>query len=204
MSHRVDREVYCGKVHPVVLIHGIDDTSVLFKRLQPYLQERGWLTQSVDLVPNNGDAGLDQLAQQVGDLIDRHFPAKQTIDLVAFSMGGLIARYYVQRLNGLARVDRLITISTPHRGTLTAFFRWNVGARQMRPGSTFLRDLDTDRHLLKHIRFTTIWSPLDLMIIPAVSSAIPEARSHRINVLAHPLMLRDTRVLRTVEQALLG
>jgi triacylglycerol lipase len=188
--------------NPVVLIHGIDDTSILFARLRPFLQTRGWVTHSFDLVPNNGDAELETLAQQVGSYIESTFRREQTVDLVAFSMGGLVARYYVQRLAGLTRVRRLITISAPHRGTLTAFFRWNAGARQMRPSSDFLQDLNKDKQILNHIRFTTIWSPFDLMIVPPASSVMPEARSVRVNVLAHALMMRDLRVLRLVQQAL--
>jgi triacylglycerol lipase len=188
--------------NPVVLIHGIGDTSILFARLCPFLQARGWETHSFNLVPNNGDAALEMLAQQVGSYIESTFRREQTVDLVAFSMGGLVARYYVQRLAGLTRVQRLITISAPHRGTLTAFFRWNAGARQMRPSSDFLQDLNKDKQMLKHIRFTTIWSPLDLIIVPSTSSVMAEARSVRVNVLAHALMMRDRRVLQLVQQAL--
>jgi triacylglycerol lipase len=186
----------------VVLLHGLGDTAALFDRLCNYLEERGWTTHRFDLVPRWGGAALEKPARQVASYIDRTFPDGEKIDLIGFSMGGLIGRYYIQRLGGLARVSRLITISTPHQGTLTAYLHWNRGIRQMRPRSDFLRDLNHDSHVLKHIRFTTIWTPWDLMILPAASSVIPEARPVRVGILAHPLMVRDRRVFQIVEQAL--
>jgi pimeloyl-ACP methyl ester carboxylesterase len=120
-------------LRPVVLLHGIDDTSALFHHMVPQLELAGLRTHAMNLVPRNGDAGLDHLAAQVAAWIEANFAAEQSIDLVGFSMGGLVARYYIQRLGGVERVRRFITMSSPHKGTWTAFLRWNRGARQMRP-----------------------------------------------------------------------
>lgn len=187
--------------NPLLLLHGIHDTVKLFNRLCVYLREHPGV-HCLDLVANNGDAGLETLAAQVASYITNRVPDSEKLDIVGFSMGGLVARYYVQRLDGLSRVQRLITISTPHHGTRMAYLGRNLGARQMRPASDFLKDLNRDAAVLNQIQFTSIWTPLDLMVIPASSSVMPEARSISIRVLAHPLMLRDQRVLRMVEQAL--
>ena len=115
-----------------------------------------------------------------------------------------MARYYVQHLGGLKRVQRLITISTPHRGSWMAYLRGNAGARQMRPGSYFLRKSNRETEALQRVAFTSIWTPLDLMILPANSAVIPEARSIPVLVIAHPLMMSDWRVLRLVQAALIA
>ena len=154
------------------------------------------------LVPRNGDAGLDHLAGQLAAWIEANFDAGESIDVVGFSMGGLVARYYIQRLGGIERVRRFITVSSPHKGTWTAFLRHNRGARQMRPGSDFLQDLNRDAATLSRIEFTTIWTPFDLMIVPADSSELGVGRSIRIHVAAHPLMVRDRRVLDLVHHLL--
>jgi triacylglycerol lipase len=184
------------------LLHGLGDTSRLFKRLRKYLEDRGWDVHTLDLIPNNGKAGLEVLARQARDYIRRVFPTNQPIDLIGFSMGGLVARYYVQRLGGLARVHRLITISTPHRGTWTAYLLRRKGVRQMRPGSTFLRDLESDSDSLNRLQFTSIWTPTDLMILPAHSSAMPEATVVRHVVSHHARMAGNERVMQSVETAL--
>ena len=188
--------------NPVVLLHGMGDTSAVFKRLRGWLEERGRTTYAPDLIPRGGGALLEELSRQTAGFIDQSVGRDQAIDLVGFSMGGLVARYYVQRLGGLARTSHLITISSPHRGTRMAFLSRTPGVRQMRPGSEFLKDLDRDSHVLKRVVFTSIWTPWDLMIIPASSSVAMEARSIRVHVAAHPLMLRSRTVFRLIEQSL--
>ena len=170
--------------------------------MRTHLERHGREVHCLNLTPNNGEAGLDELAQQIVSHADSTFRSGQTIDLIGFSMGGLVARYYVQRLGGLGRVRRLITISSPHYGTYTAFLRRNKGARQMRPGSAFLRDLNRDIEVLDVIDFTSIWTPFDLMILPSHSSVMRAGRSIRVNAAAHPLMVRNRRVLNLVLDAL--
>jgi triacylglycerol lipase len=86
----------------VVLVHGINDTGQVFQTMATYLRKRGWSVYTLDLIPNNGDFGLEKLAQQVADYIADSFAPEQPLDLVGFSMGGIISRYYVQRLGGIA------------------------------------------------------------------------------------------------------
>jgi triacylglycerol lipase len=190
------------RLNPVLLVHGIGDTEAVFDRMADWLRRHDHEVHTLNLRPNNGDAPLDQLAQQLAAFAASRFDKAPTFDMVAFSMGGLVARYYLQRLGGIDRVHRFIAISAPHRGTWTAFLRNNPGARQMRPGSAFLTDLNRDVELLGRIRTTTIWTPLDLMIVPATSSAGCPGPSLRVNVPIHPLMLRDRRVLKLVHRIL--
>jgi len=189
--------------NPVLLVHGIDDTSALFTTMAPYLESRGWKTHTLDLVPNDGTHGLDDLAQQVADFADRTFASQQPFDLLGFSMGGIISRYFLQRLGGVERVQRFVTIASPHRGTWTAFLRWNRGASQMRPDCAFLNDLNQDAtDTLGRINFTSIWTPLDAMIVPPQSSQLPCGREVVVPVAAHPWMVTDERVLQQVAIAL--
>ena len=51
--------------NPIVLIHGIDDTEAVFSRMRPYLERRGRATYSLNLTPNNGASGMEDLAYQV-------------------------------------------------------------------------------------------------------------------------------------------
>jgi triacylglycerol lipase len=185
-----------------VLLHGFCDTGRLFGRLQKHLEERGWCVHTLNFVPNNGIAGLEVLAQQVHDYVTGTFPPGQSIDLLGFSMGGIVGRYYLQRLGGFGRVHRFITISSPHQGTWTAYLLRRKGARQMRPNSDFLKDLDSDRATLKGVSFTSIWTPTDLMTIPARSSIVPEARMVRLVVTHHARMAGNERVMQAVEGAL--
>lgn len=142
--------------NPVVLIHGIFDTERVFRRMRSALHGQGFAVHPVNLTPNNGKAGLDRLAEQLAASVEAKFGLRQPIDIVGFSMGGLVARDFLQRLGGNKRVERLITIATPHNGTWTAFLLGNAGARQMRPGSPFLKDLNCDVEMLKRVRVTAL------------------------------------------------
>jgi triacylglycerol lipase len=187
--------------NPVLLIHGIGDTQRVFQTMKAYLGDRGWPVHGLDLVPNRGEVGLDQLALQVRDYVATHL-AEQPFDLLGFSMGGLVSRYYLQRLGGLVQVQRFITLSSPHHGTLIAYARNRPGVKQMRPGSDFLRDLNSTVNELAQVQFTSLWTPYDLMILPAHSSRLPVGQMGQIPALAHPLMLRDRRSLEAVENHL--
>jgi hypothetical protein len=167
-----------------------------------YLRQRGLSVYTVDLVPNNGAEVLDKLAQQVANYINAIFTPEQPLDLVGFSMGGIVSRYYIQRLGGIERVQRFISISSPHKGTVIAYGSWLPGCVQMRPNSHFLEDLNSDVQMLKKINFTSIWTPYDLMILPATSSQLGIGKEVTLPVLLHPLMLTDTRSLEIVAEAL--
>jgi triacylglycerol lipase len=187
---------------PIFLIHGIKDTARKMKRMETYLRQQGREVYSVTLTPSWGQVGLEELAEQLKTFIDAHARPAQPIDLVGFSMGGLVARYYVQRLDGLDRVKHLVTLGTPHHGTWTAFLLQNTGSRQMRPGSDFLCDLEHDSEQLKKISCTSIWTPFDLIIIPATSSRIDVGRNVMVPAIVHPLLVWCKKSVRAVAQAL--
>lgn len=188
--------------NPVLLIHGMFDTQAIFRRMIGCLKQWGWEVHSLDLIPNNATCGLEKLTMQVVDYIDKHFPPDQPLDLVGFSMGGIISRYYIQRLGGIERVKRLIAIASPHQGTMMGYFYPSLGAAQMRPDSELLQDLNQDLYTLERLSFTSIWTPYDLMIIPANSSRIPVGKEIIINVVAHAWMVSDIRCIKSVAEAL--
>ena len=140
--------------NPVLLVHGINDTGAVFNDMALYLRQRGLSVHTVDLVPNNGSEVLNKLAQQVANYIAATFEPEQSFDLVGFSMGGLVSRYYIQRLGGIKRVQQFITISSPHKGTLIAYGSWLPGCVQMRPNSAFLGSLNSYVQVLKKLNFT--------------------------------------------------
>lgn len=188
--------------NPVLLIHGIFDNTTVFRKMSAYLSQLGWEVHSFNLVPSYGFRGLDKLAQQITNYVHQNFSPHQPFDLVGYSMGGLVSRYYVQRLGGIERVQRLITISSPHNGTWTAYFYPTPGTIQMQPSSSFVQDLNQDVTILNQINFTSIWTPFDVMILPASSSQLPVGEEVKLNVPLHAFMVRDPKSLKVVAQAL--
>ncbi len=192
--------------NPLLLVHGLTDTSHKMRKIASHLRGLGWDVYDIDLMPNNGDAKLEVLAQQVADFVEQTFAPHQQFDLIGFSMGGLVSRYYVQRLGGIGgkqnRVQRLITISSPHNGTVTAYFSLRPGCVQMRPESEFIVDLNRDADSLKQLSFTSLWTPFDLMILPPSSSQLGIGTEIMLPVLTHPLMVFDRRCLDAIAEIL--
>lgn len=188
--------------NPVVLVPGFRDDASVFGRFVRYLSDARFHTCPVTLWPSDGRVSLETLAGQVAERVAESFDEGQPLDFVGFSMGGVVLRYYLQRMGGLERTQRFVTLGTPHRGTWTAYASNRPGVRQMRPGSPFLRDLDKDIRRLEAISFTSIWTPLDLTIIPAHSSAAAFARHERVTIPHHRALVTNHRVLSRVADAL--
>jgi triacylglycerol lipase len=188
--------------HPVLLIHGINDTEAVFHSMSRYLTRLGCSVHSLSLTPNNGHLGLEYLAAQVSNYVASTFAADQPFDLVGFSMGGIVGRYYVQRLGGITQVKRFVTIASPHQGTWVAYGSQRPGCVQMRPDSAFLQDLNQDVAMLGQLHFTSIWTPLDLMIVPANSSLMPVGQSVPVWVPSHAWMVSHPQSLQAVASCL--
>lgn len=178
-----------------VIIHGIWDTMKSLSRMENAIQAAGFETLTVQLTPNDGSCSLDTLAAQVHHEIETNLGRDEPFSIVAFSMGGLVARSYLRQFGNPARIPAVVTIAAPHRGTWLAWFSILPGVREMQPDSKFLRDLANDHLRFPETKWTTIRSPLDLMIVPSTSSMLPWAENIAVPVAAHPLIAFDRRVI---------
>lgn len=190
------------RVPRVVLVHGFLETGITFKPLQKRLEKRGFICYTPRLLHNDGRTGLENLAIHLKKDIDAKFGTKEPINIVAFSMGGLVSRYYLQDLGGAERCKQLITISSPHNGTKVAWTYPSKGAIDMRPGSPFLAGLNATEGKLGKMPVTSYRTPMDLIILPPTSSVWERAENVEYPVLMHPLMLNSGKVLDDVERRL--
>ena len=189
------------KLRPVVLVHGIHSDGNCMRRLEKHLRAQGRTVFTPSLSRCTGALPIEELAEQLSAYVKKHVGSGK-FDLVGFSMGGLVSRYYVQRLGGLERVEHFVTMATPHQGTNLAWLHPGPGARQMRPRSAFLQDLSRDAHVLQSVKFTSFYTPLDTVIIPSRSSAMPQARNVAIWAAIHPSFLLEKRCLRAIEKVI--
>lgn len=186
----------------LILVHGFKDTNRKLGPMARHLWTHGYEVHAPTLAPSWGQIPLADLSGQLADFIRRKVGDHRPVVLIGFSMGGLICRHYIQRRNGRARTSRLITIASPHGGTLTAHTFERPGCLDMRRGSPFLQDLDSDIDTLRSVDFTSFWTPFDLMILPASSSLTPASRNIRLLLPAHPLMVLHPIAIRAVHRLL--
>lgn len=189
--------------NPVILIHGYNDTARKMRHIAKNLRDDGWLVYPVTLTPSSGKIGIDELALQLDNFIRDNIQSSQKIDIVGFSMGGLIGRYYVQKLIGHEKVERLITVSTPHNGTLMAYLSRNIASKQMRIHSVFLDNLNKYPDSLKLLKLTSIWTFFDLMIIPASSCRLNIGNNINIGYMIHWFMPHYSKCWKVINIALL-
>lgn len=193
-------------MRPIVVVHGIWDNERSVGPLAAGLRKRGHAeVHALSLDPPWGNASIEELAQQLAVFVDRLRVQRgvQAVDLVGFSMGALVSRTYLQLLGGERHVRSFVSISGPHRGTLTAYALPLRGVRQMRPGSALLSQLGSDVSQLRDVAVHCLVTPYDAMIVPSDSGVLSGARSvHRLPVLLHRLMLFDVRVHTLVAELL--
>lgn len=190
---------------PLLLVHGIYETGRRFNRLRAFLQANGFTTlETMDIHPCNGSISFEEMGTQVKQaaLTLKQSTQVEKIDIVAFSMGALASRYFIQRQGGKEIVRRFISLAGPHRGTYTAYLHPGAGCRQMQPNSNMLQDLLSDTDPWEETDVYSFWTPLDLMIIPASSSQLPGADNRTFPVLIHPWVASDVRVMTYIAQTL--
>jgi triacylglycerol lipase len=191
------------RVERVVLVHGFLETGQTFKMLQKRLEKRGVQCFVPRLRRSDGRGGLENLAVRLKQDIEEHFGTEKPISIVAFSMGGLVSRVYLQNLDGAKRCENLITISSPHQGTNAAWIYPTKGAEQMRPGSQFLAELQGTEGRLGNMSVASYRTPMDLVILPPRRSIWERADNLEFSVLMHPLMLTNRKVIADIERRLL-
>ncbi len=171
---------------PVLLVHGLADRASVFTLLRQGLRGSGagpvtTVGYSV-LTPD-----IRVAAKVLGDEVEqlRARSGGQAVRVVGYSLGGLIARYYVQRLGGDACVPLVITLGTPHGGTATALLAPpHPLLRQLRPGSELLAELAEPTAGCR-TRFVAFYSDLDEAVIPAGRARIDHPDLQARSVLVH-------------------
>ena len=192
---------------PILLVHGFIDNHAIFTVMERALRRRGFqtltaydyglLTHNIPLAAVRLGETIEQLATDSG---------YERIHVIGHSLGGLITRYYVQRLGGDSRVHTLVTLGTPHHGTQLAKAAPLLPlARQLAPGSRVIREL-ADPAPGCRTRFLAFHSDIDPLVVPSSSARLehPDLNVHNIAVrgVGHLSMPHNGRIAFTISRAL--
>lgn len=168
-------------------------------------------------IPSIADKVAQRVAEEFGSEVDPLTGQRWTaeVDVVAISMGGLVARTAWAEPNEVGRelgvrlnIRTLYTLGTPHRGArLAKWIRLDDASAQMEPGSDFLSKLDA----------ATLGEKNDLRIVPyatlrdswvGAGNSAPNGQEPiwvpgRL-VLSHHLISLDRRILADLGRRLRG
>jgi triacylglycerol esterase/lipase EstA (alpha/beta hydrolase family) len=165
--------------------------------LVAFLRTRG-REVAVARLPRRGSSALGELAEAlVGEVesLARETGA-EAVDLVGHGVGGVVAAWYLSRLDGSARCRRLVTIASPWAGTRVAAFGRHRVSSDMLYGSPSLVGLAPT------VPTVAIWSADDPFVVPSESAAPAGALRVRVDAAGHVDMLLSPRVYRAVLVAL--
>ena len=191
---------------PIVLMHGVFDNRSIFTLLRRGLRRRGFgTTYALNYSPLTDD--IRSVAVRLGDLVEEvcEETGHDQVHVVGHSMGGLIGRYLVQRLGGDERIHTLVTLGTPHQGTLPAHLVPHPVARQMRIGGDVVTELAEPAPGCQ-TRMLAVWSDIDQLVFPQRNARIdhPDLRSRNVLVrgVGHLSLPVDGRVIHEIGSTL--
>ncbi|MEV7449822.1 lipase family alpha/beta hydrolase [Streptomyces nigra] len=192
---------------PVVLLHGFIDNRSVFVLLRRSLAQHGrHQVESLNYSPLTCDirTAAELLGRHIEGICER--TGSSRVDIVGHSLGGLIARYYVQCLGGDLRVRTLVTLGTPHSGTsVVPLANAHPIVRQMRPGSALLEELAMPAPGCR-THFVSFWSDLDHLMVPLETACIDHpdliAQNVRVTGIGHLALPVHPAVATGIRQAL--
>lgn len=191
---------------PLVLVHGLWDTPRLFQRLKRELAQDRQPLLIPHLPHRLGAVGLLELAEQLGGHIEAAFGREEPIDLLGFSMGGVVVRSWIQLLGGQRRSRRFHCVGSPQRGTWTAQPVPAVllrGIAEMKRGSALLRRLDANLASLRPVDCRSYYCRTDLTVVPGWQARLPLGPAIAVPVATHRQLITHPRALAILRRELL-
>jgi pimeloyl-ACP methyl ester carboxylesterase len=182
---------------PILLVHGVLCNAGVWYPMKRWLERRG-VGPLYALSYGPPLASIEAFAEQAARKIDEILAATgaKKVIVVAHSMGGLVMRAYLRKHGG-ATIARLVTIATPHEGSMHAWLGTGVSLSQMRPGNDWLAELGVpggdDAPPI-----VSLWSWHDSMVAPQTSARVSFGDNVELAGVGHTALLRDRRVYEAV------
>jgi triacylglycerol lipase len=176
----------------VVMVHGLCASAGVFRPMAKRIAaDTGAKIATFSHLPG---VGVRRIALSLTKLIDR-LPSGAKIHLIGHSLGGLVARWYVEELGGHMRVAQTIALASPFGGAPVAeLFPWLVGA-DLRRASELLENMRAgERAKVPH---TSIVGTADL-IVHHTSGAFAHGEHIVLPHRGHNSLLYDEEVMKLI------
>jgi triacylglycerol lipase len=191
---------------PILFVHGIVDNRTIFAPMRRGLRRRGFgRLRTFSYGPASSD--VRATAARLGTVIEAlcEETGCERIHVIGHSLGGLITRYYVQRMGGDAHVDTLITLGSPHSGTHAARLLPIPLIKQLRPGSDLMSELALPAPECS-TTFVAYWSDLDQLIVPQRNARLEhpdlEVRNVLVRGIGHLSLPINGRIVHEISNVL--
>jgi triacylglycerol lipase len=166
---------------PVILVPGYGGNTASLTALAERLSATGRATQVLTL-PGNGTGDLDTQVRALDSAVHAALSkGAASVDVVAYSAGGVVARLWVAQDGGAHEARRVVTLGSPLHGATIAAIGANlvpgacpVACQQLAPGSALLSQLDATP-LPAHLPWLSVWSEDDQTVTPPDSARLTGA-----------------------------
>jgi triacylglycerol lipase len=180
---------------PIFLVHGLWNDPKLFEKLIKKINEDDYELYRPHLPHRFGKTSLKDLARALDSKIEELVGPEVEVDIVGFSMGGLISRLWLQNHGGFLRTKRFFSIGTPHFGTYTAQMipsSFMPGIADMKRGSRLLSQLNNDLTSLEQVECISFFTKWDLMTFPGWQAKLSIGESYQLPVLTHKELITNS------------
>lgn len=182
---------------PILLLHGLFQSRACWWWLRLRLRRHGFSALHAVALPPWKD--VEVLTERVAKTVDtlRHRYGVRRVHLVGHSMGGIIARNYLQIRGGAGKVDCCVLLGTPHGGSRLVPFALSPLAALLMPGSEFLQRLQC-APFPENTAILNIFSRHDNMILPFDNARLPAVPNEELAGMGHTSLLFRRQALRLV------
>ena len=190
-----------AELPPVILLHGLFQNRSCLFWLQYRLRTAGY--QQIISINTPPWRDLETLTESLAKKVDelRINLKVEKVILIGHSMGGMIARNYVQNRGGAAHVHGMVTIGSPHHGSKLAPFALSPMGKMLLPDSTFLRKFNGVTWP-EGTPAVSIYTRYDNIVLPADSGKMNGAQHIELDGMGHTALLFHPRSLNAVLSAL--
>ena len=184
-----------GASIPILFVHGFLSNAGFWLTFKHYFRSKGFrslFTINLDPVINDIDDYAEQLARRVAQVYA--LVGQKKLILIGQSMGGLVCRAYVAKY-GDKHVHKIITLGSPHQGTITAYLLRGRNLSQMRPNSEWLARLNAKKTV---VPITTHNSAHDNIIVPQDGARLAGAKEYPLRGVGHLSMAFSKELMNNV------
>ena len=173
---------------PVLLLHGLFDNQASWFWFKRKLKQQGFSNViTMNLSSWHSEEVLTELlAKRIDEL--RHQLGVNKVHLVGHSMGGIIARNFIQLRGGQDKVDRLVCLGSPHHGSKLATFSVAPLGKLLVPGSDFLQRLNA-APAPAGVSLTNIYTCKDNMVLPNANTHLPWGEAVPLDGMGHTSLI---------------
>lgn len=170
-SRAVGRESY-----PVLVVPGWGSPMFQTDLVARGLEKEGLQVVRMKL-PRLAVGDMERSAEVLGTRVDKTLKklSCDKVNLVGYSLGGLIARIYLQEFGGRGKLHRAVFVGAPQDGVYIGYLgAFTKSGRQIRKGSEFMRRLnESSTAACDPPRCLSIYLKKDGIILPAESAHLP-------------------------------